>query len=173
MLPVMSRLAAQYPDFQFVISGAPAVDPQLYQTFSADPALPVLNGQTYELLHHAFAAVVTSGTATLETALLQVPQVVLYHMTSGKIPYRIFRRFFLKVNFVSLPNLVLGRGAVREFIVDEMKFELVNPEVNRLLHDENYRNQILEAYREIGGRMGEAGASQQAAGQMTRLLRGE
>ncbi len=164
LLPVMSKLVKKFPGFQFVISGAASLDPALYRKYSANRSIPVIYGQTYELLSHSYAAVVTSGTATLETALLNVPQVVLYKMPSlGVIGYRIFRFFFLKIRLYSLPNLVLGEEAVREFIMDKMKYKLVKPEVKRLLFDENYRAQIFSSYNRLKQILGGPGASRRAA----------
>lgn len=170
MLPVMTRLAKDFPDFNFVISGAPGLDPELYEQCTEDSSIPVIFGVTYFLLRHSFAAVVTSGTATLETALFNVPQVVLYKMAGGKLGFRIFRWLFLKVKYVSLPNLVLGSEMVKEFIMDRMKYEYVHPEVVKLLHDERYRAALFTRYKELHGIMGEEGASWHAASMMLQLL---
>jgi lipid-A-disaccharide synthase len=170
MLPVMTRLAKDFPDYQFVISGTRAIDPALYAAYSSDPAIPVLFGITYELLRVSHAAIVTSGTATLETALLQVPQVVLYKMAGGKLGYRIFRFLFLKVRYVSLPNLILDRGFLKEFIMDEMKYSLVRPEAEKLINNLEYRNAIFRSYEELDQVMGEKGASDRAASRMVEIL---
>ncbi len=170
MLPVMSRLAKDFPEFSFVISGTRAVEESLYSKFNGDPSVPVVFGETYPNLYHAHAAVVTSGTATLETALINTPQVVLYKMAGGKAGYRIFRYLFLKVKYVSLPNLVLDRGFLEEFVMDRMKYELVKPEVRKLLTDEIYRKAIFDSYRELRLKIGEEGASERAARLMVSLL---
>jgi lipid-A-disaccharide synthase len=173
MLPVMTRLAQDFPEYQFVISGTPAIDKSLYITYSNDHSIPVLFGKTYEMLFFAYAAVVTSGTATLETALFNIPQVVLYKMAGGKIGYRIFRFIFLKVKYVSLPNLILGCEFLREFVMDKMKYRFVKPEVGKLLNDDNYRNGIMEFYHELRQKMGEKGASDKAAIQMIQILKSD
>jgi lipid-A-disaccharide synthase len=170
MLPVMTRLAKDFPDFQFVISGTEAVDPALYSAYSVDLSIPVVFGKTYGLLKRAHAAIVTSGTATLETALFQVPQIVLYKMAGGKLGYKIFRFLFLKVKFVSLPNLILNRCFLREFVMDEMKYSLVRPETEKLIRNSGYRKEILTSYEEIKEIMGEKGASDRAASRMIELL---
>jgi lipid-A-disaccharide synthase len=130
----------------------------------------VLSGQTYELVHHSHASLVTSGTATLETALLGSPQIVLYKMAGGKTGYRLFRFLFLKVKFVSLPNLILDREAVREFVMDRMKYENILPEAGRLLKDAEYRKRISEMYELMKAKLGPKGAASRAAEQMTGIL---
>ncbi|HNZ68615.1 MAG: lipid-A-disaccharide synthase [Prolixibacteraceae bacterium] len=163
MLPVMSRMASEFPEFAFLISGTRASDSDLYRKYSADNSLPVLFDQTYEMLRHAHAALVTSGTATLETALIGTPQIVLYKMAGGRIGYAIFKRLFLRVKYVSLPNLILDREAVREFVMHEMTEEKVRPETELLLKDQAYRNKILESYARLRDRMGEKGVSERTA----------
>lgn len=170
MLPVMTRTAMDFPGYQFVVSGAEAIDPQLYTRYIHGSSIPVLYGQTYEMLHHSVAALVASGTATLETALLRVPQAVLYKMIGGKIFYWLFRKIFLKVPYVSLPNLVLGRYAVREFIMDEMRYDKVRPELKLLLNNLDYTGQMVRDYDIIREKMGNPGAADRAAGIMVRLL---
>ncbi len=171
MLPVMTRMAADFQNYQFVISGTSWLDPALYEQFSADRAIPVVYGQTYELLHNAHAALVTSGTATFEAALLNVPQAVLYKMMGGKISYRIFRSIFLKVDYVSLPNLILGREAVREFVMHEMCYESVKPELERILNNAGRRQSILDDYAGLRQMVGEPGAARRAAVKMYSLLK--
>jgi lipid-A-disaccharide synthase len=171
MLPVMTRLAKDFPDYQFVISGTRAVDPALYASYSIDPTVPVIYGKTYELLSMAHAAMVTSGTATLETALFHVPQVVLYKMAGGKLGYRIFRWIFLKVRYVSLPNLILNKGFLREFVMDEMKYSLVRPEAGKLIRSGEYREAIFRSYNQLDRVMGDQGASDKAASQMVKILK--
>jgi len=171
MLPVMTKLATDFKNYQFVISGTSWLDPALYEQFSTDRAIPVVYGQTYELLHNAHAALVTSGTATLETALLNVPQAVLYKMIGGKISWKIFRSLFLKVNHVSLPNLILEREAVREFVMHEMCYESVKPELEKLLDNAGYRQSILDEYTRLRQMVGEPGAARRAAARMYSLLK--
>jgi lipid-A-disaccharide synthase len=170
MLPVMTQLAADFKDYQFVISGTPWLDAGLYRKFSANADIPVVYDQTYELLHHAHTALVTSGTATLEAALLNVPQAVLYKMIGGKISYQIFRSLFLKVKYVSLPNLIMGRQIIREFIMDEMSYGTVKPELDKLLTDDTYRKDMLRSYAELRLRVGEPGAAKRAGYMMYSLL---
>jgi lipid-A-disaccharide synthase len=170
MLPVMTRLAKEFREYQFVISGTSAIDPSFYGTFSNDPSIPVIFGKTYELLRFAHSAIVTSGTATLETALLHVPQIVLYKMAGGKLGYRIFRFLFLKVSFVSLPNLILNKGFLKEFVMDEMKYSLIKPEAEKLIRNEEYREAIYISYEQLDKLMGDRGASDRAASKMVEIL---
>jgi lipid-A-disaccharide synthase len=170
MLPVMTRLAKDFPGYQFVVSGANALDPSLYGIFSNDPSIPVIFGKTYELLRFAHSAIVTSGTATLETALLHVPQIVLYKMAGGKLGYRIFRFLFLKVRFVSLPNLILNTEFLKEFVMDEMKYSLIKPEAEKLFRSEEYREAIRKSYAQLDKVMGDKGASDRAASKMVEIL---
>lgn len=118
MLPVMLKAMEPYRDqYEFVIAGAPSVPPSLYESVEASWKPPVITGNTYELLNSAHAALVTSGTATLETALFRVPQVVLYR--GNPVSYHIARRL-IKVSYISLVNLILDKPAVKELIQYEM-----------------------------------------------------
>ena len=170
MLPVMSRMAKDFPGYQFVVSGAPWLDPELYKKYSDVSSIPVIYGQTYEILHNSFAALVASGTATLETALFIVPQAALYKMIGGKFFYKLFRFLFLKAPYISLPNLILGREAIREFVMHEMKYECVKPELEKLLSDEDYRDKMLKSYNELHHLVGEPGAARRAAIKMFKIL---
>jgi len=171
MLPVMTRLPADFQEFDFVICGTGAVNPELYQKYSSDLSVPVLLDKTYEILKYSHSAIVTSGTATLETALFRVPQIVLYKMAGGKLGYRIFRKLFLKVTLFSLPNLILGKAFLKEFIMDQMSYDLVKPEAGKLLMDPEYRKRITDGYARLEGLMGESGASSRAAIEMMGLLK--
>lgn len=171
MLPVMTRLAADFPEFEFVICGTGAVSQELYQKYSSDLSVPVLLDKTYEILKYSHSAIVTSGTATLETALFRVPQIVLYKMAGGKLGYRIFRKLFLKVTLFSLPNLILGKAFLKEFIMDQMSYDLVKPEAGKLLKDPENRKRIMDGYARLEGLMGESGASSRAAIEMIGLLK--
>jgi lipid-A-disaccharide synthase len=171
MLPVMAYFAAKYPSFQFVVSGAPSIEPGMYEKFMGKTKLPVIFNQTYGLLSNSYAALVTSGTATLETALLDTPQVVLYKMAGGSFAYKLFKLIFLKVKYVSLPNLVLNTQAVREFVMSEMKLRYIEPEVEKLLNDQEYRLKIIEDYERLKTIMGGPGASERAARKIVELLK--
>ena len=157
-------------DYQFVLAGAPGIDPAYYQGFiSEDVPLKIVFGQTYRLLQQASAALVTSGTATLETALFRVPQVVCYHTPIGKV-ISFLRKHILKVKYISLVNLVAGKEVVRELVADTMTVQNIRAEVNAILTDKSYRQTMLDNYDEMIRILGSSGASRRAAAKMIELL---
>lgn len=169
-LPDMLQAAAAYPDHQLVLAGAPGISPEYYHRFLEEAPVTLLFGETYSLLQQARAALVTSGTATLETALFGVPQVVCYHTPMGKL-IAFLKRHILKVPFISLVNLVAGREVVRELVADTMTVSNIQTELGRLLHDNSYRDILLQGYAEVRNRLGSTGAPHRAARLMIALLR--
>lgn len=168
MLPLMLRMKKEFPDFHFVIAGAPGLAPSFYQQFLQDyQDVKILWGQTYNLLYYSYAALVKSGTSTLETALFRVPEVVCYR-TSG-ISYAIGKRL-VKVKFISLVNLIMDRLVVKELIQDEMNEHLLKVELEKIIYHEENRNRILRDYDELRQRLGNAGASAHAARVVTDFL---
>ena len=170
-LPMMLEAAKPFVDkYQLVLAGAPGIDPAYYQQYigSAVP-IKIIFGQTYRLLQQAKAALVTSGTATLETALFRVPQTVCYYTPVGKL-ISFLRRHILKVKYISLVNLVANKEVVRELVADTMTVVNVRSELNALLNDETYRGQMLKEYDRMIKILGPAGASHQAASKMIELL---
>lgn len=129
----------------------------------AGAEVKVVFGQTYELLSHADAALVTSGTATLETALFRVPQVVCYHTPVGRL-IAFLKRHVLKVKYISLVNLIAGREVVRELVADTMTVAQIRAELGRILTDERWRKEMLEGYADVAVRLGEPGAPAKARG---------
>ena len=170
ILPVMAAVTEGFPDFQFVVAGISSIDEALYGSILGDKNILVLFNQTYDLLNYSHAALVASGTATLETALFNVPQAVLYR-TGGGWLMQVFMKLLLKVKWVSLPNLILNEGALKEFIQVEMTVPKVKSELRKILIDETRRNELLNAYNRLNERMGEAGSSKRAATEMIELLR--
>ena len=170
-LPMMLEAAKPFVDkYQLVLAGAPGVDPAYYQKYvGADVPVKIIFGQTYRLLQQAKAALVTSGTATLETALFRVPQAVCYYTPVGKL-IAFLRRHILKVKYISLVNLVANKEVVRELVADTMTVANVRSELNALLNDEQYRAQMLKEYDRMIKILGPAGASHQAASKMIELL---
>ena len=126
-------------------------------------------GQTYPLLAHATAALVTSGTATLETALFGVPQAVCYHTPLPRL-IAFLKRHVLKVPYISLVNLIAGREVVRELVADTMTVEQMRGELQRLLHDPARLEEIRKGYDDMSRRLGEPGAPARAARTMVSLL---
>ncbi|HEY0895651.1 MAG TPA: lipid-A-disaccharide synthase [Sphingobacteriaceae bacterium] len=160
MLPVMVRTAALFPGYQFVVAGAPNFEAAYYQRFLNGQDFPVVFHATYDLLKHSRAAIVASGTATLETALLNTPQVVVYKAAPISIA---IARLVVKIRFISLVNLIMDREVVKELIQSECNSETIAKELNRLLPEVPDRRKMLNDYRELAERVGPAGASGRAA----------
>ncbi|MDX1477910.1 MAG: lipid-A-disaccharide synthase [Saprospiraceae bacterium] len=168
-LPVMLDTAERFPRYHFVIAGAPHVNPDIYGKLLASRQLPNTElriGDTYAILHAAHAAVTTSGTATLETALFGVPQVVCYK--GNALSFQIARRL-VKVPFISLVNLVAGVPVVDELIQEHFTAERVTQSLDRIL-DGPVREEVLRQYATLRGRLDEGGASQRVAGAIVKAL---
>ena len=170
-LPMMLEAAKPFLNkYQLVLAGAPGIDPAYYQKYVGnDVPVKIIFGQTYRLLQQAKAALVTSGTATLETALFRVPQAVCYYTPVGKL-ISFLRRHILKVKYISLVNLVADKEVVRELVADTMTVVNVRSELDALLNDENYRGKIFQEYDRMIKILGPAGASHQAASKIIGLL---
>ena len=159
---------------QWVIAGAPGIAKEMYDTYLSQAAdaksTTIVFGETYPLLTHSYAAMVTSGTATLETALFRVPQVVCYYIMCGKL-VALLRRLVLKVRHISLVNLVADFTVVRELVADEMRERELKEELDQLLFDKRHRQRMFEEYDDMVLRpLGEPGASEHAADKMIELL---
>ena len=169
-LPDMLRAASAFPEYQLVLAGAPGISPDYYHEYIGDAKVKILFDQTYRLLQQAEAALVTSGTATLEAALFRVPQAVCYHTPIGKV-VSFLRRHILTVKYISLVNLIANREVVKELVADTMTVEQARAELERILYDKNYRQRMLDGYEYMAARLGDAGAPKRAAQEMVRLLR--
>lgn len=156
-------------DYQLVLAGAPGIDPDFYQQWTQDTSLHVVYNQTYPLLQHSIAALVTSGTATLETALFRTPQVVCYYMKFGKV-VSWARRHFLKVPYISLVNLVADQEVVPELVADQMNADNCRRHLLAILPDGTARQAQLEGYELMADRLGAAGAPEHAARLMVERL---
>lgn len=170
MLPAYLAVIPQFPGYQFVIAGAPSIPDAFYhhlldQSGGREQA-KLLTGQTYQILSHAHAALVTSGTATLETALYQVPEVVCYK--GNPLSFLIARRL-VNVRFISLVNLILDRLIVTELIQQECTTERIASELKRLL-DPSRREEVQADYAQLIQALGRKGASQRAAKSMIAYL---
>ncbi len=161
-LPVMLEVSRAFPNYQFVVAQAPALDTSFYETFTAPyPNVSTVNNQTYELLMQATAALVTSGTATLETALFGVPEVVCYK--GSEISYQIAKRV-ISIKYISLVNLIMDKEVVKELIQAEMNVPNLTKELNLLLTDESKQVQIKEDYCQLNDLLNAGGnASGKAA----------
>jgi len=167
-LPIMLGIKEQFPDFSFVIAGAPGIDQNYYQSITGSRNdLQIVYNQTYNLLSNAEAALVTSGTATLETALLEVPEVVCY--LGSKFSYEIGKRL-VKVKFISLVNLIMNKMIVKELIQYELTSEALADELHHLINDTLYRDRMIANYKLLKEKLGGAGASFRAAKEITGFL---
>lgn len=173
-LPRMLRAAAEFPDWQCVVAGAPGLGPEDYAPYlrsaGAGQGVRIVWGETYALLRHAGAALVTSGTATLEAALLGCPQVVCYYAPLGPL-VRYLKKKLLKVPYISLVNLVCAEEVVPELVADGMTVENVRRHLGDILKDGPRRAAMLEGYARMRRRLGPTGAALRAASEMVRLLR--
>ena len=168
-LPKMLEAASAFPDYQLVIAGAPSISLDYYnECLKGVPAKIVFN-QTYLLLKYAQAALVTSGTATLETAMFNTPQVVCYYLSFGKF-MSFLRKHVLKVPYISLVNLIANKEVVKELVADGMTVDNMRKELDLILNDESYRNKMLAGYKEMQHRLGEPGAPKRAASQMIETI---
>ena len=167
-LPIMAQLAPLYPDYQFVIAAAPSVSPEFYQAIINEnsPQLSIVNFQlstsTYSLLRVAHAAVVNSGTATLETALFRVPQVVVYKVFAGRLAM-LLKPLLIKTPWVSLVNIIAQREVVTELLAHNFTLESTKIELDKIVVDGERRKEVLRVYDEIIGVLGEAGADVRCA----------
>jgi len=168
-LPVMIEAALSFPAYQPVIAGAPGLEPDDYKRCMNGREIPVLFGETYSLLTHSHTALVTSGTATLETALFRVPQVVCYYYWGKKLVNFIFRHFF-HVPYISLVNLIAGREVVQELFGAKFTYANVYAELNRMLNEPAYRSRMLTGYEAVIETLGQPGASRRTAELIVRSL---
>ncbi|MDX5320152.1 MAG: lipid-A-disaccharide synthase, partial [Bacteroidota bacterium] len=159
-LPLMLSVMKDFPEHQFVLAGAPGIEPEYYLQFAQSPRLKVIQNDTYQLLLHSEAALVTSGTATLETALFEVPEVVCYK--SSRISYEIAKRL-IKVKYISLVNLIMDREVVRELIQGELNYQNLKKELQSILPGGLKRRPMKDAFLELKKKLGEGGASERTA----------
>jgi lipid-A-disaccharide synthase len=170
-LPLMVKIAHCFPEFQFVIAGVNSVEVELYQKYITGSPVKLIFDQTYDILNNAHTALVASGTAALETALFNVPQTVIYKMEGGWPVDFIFRHVIFKMAGVSLPNIIMNREIVSEYIQAKMTFKNVKAEMEKLLFNLNYREKILNDYSRLREMMGEAGCSKRTALKMAEFLK--
>lgn len=155
----MLSVTDQFPDYQFAIAAAPTFDESYYHQFIGDKKISLLFNNTYNLLHHAHAAIVASGTATLETALFKVPQVVVYR--GGTISIAI-ARMLVKIKFISLVNLIVNKKIVTELIQEDCNTQKATDELQKIVEGAE-RKTMLKNYDELLLLMGKPGASEKTA----------
>lgn len=163
-LPIMLEVAKGFPNYIFVVAGAPSIDTGFYLSFDLPKNVFIVHGQTYQVLKHAKAALVTSGTATLETALFGVPQVVCYK--GNRISYLIARQL-IKVKYISLVNLVMDQPMVPERIQSQFNVKQVSADLDKALNDNHYRDSLISGYHTLRTKLGGPGASERAASLIT------
>lgn len=168
-LPAMIEAAKRFEDYQFVLAGAPSIDDSYYAKFLKGTNVRIVKNNTYALLSNATAALVTSGTATLETALFNVPQVVCYETPLPKL-IRFAFNHIIKVKFISLVNLIVNREVVPELLADRFRVDYIANELYKILPGKQAREDMLQGYREVRERLGDAVAPDNAARIMLRLL---
>ncbi len=167
-LPLMKLIATRFKEYQFVVAGVDWIARAEYDKQLSGSNIAFVSGQTYELLHHSAAAVVTSGTATLETALIGVPQIVVYH-----IPWihEVLRPLVLKIPYISLVNINLGRECVAEVVQSSPDINEVSKLLRGILPDGDQRERVLADYAELNSIIGGTGASERFAKRMVELLK--
>ena len=159
MLQVMLSITQDFEDYQFVIAGAPSQEEDFYQTFMDKSNIKLIMNKTYDVLGISHAALVTSGTATLETALFKVPEVVCYK--GSYISYHIAKRI-INLDYISLVNLIMDREVVKELIQNEFNTKNLKIELKKILNEEN-RKKIFGDYFELEQKLGGKGASKNTA----------
>lgn len=166
-LPVMDAVVKRFPQYRAVIAGAPGIGDEVYRRYSA---LPIVRESTYALLASSRAAIVTSGTATLETALLGVPQVAVYRSNGSKLAYNLMKRL-LKVSYVTLPNLIASRTIIPEMLLHECTVDNVAERLAAILPDRPPRSEMLEGYEEMRRILGSSQAAVATAREITADLK--
>ena len=169
-LPRMLEAAAQFKDYQVVVAGAPGIDAAYYLPFLKTKNTPVIFDQTYELVANASVAVVNSGTATLETALIGTPQVVVYYVMLGRLAY-IAKNIFLKIKYISLVNLISECETVKELIAHKFTAKNIETEIDLILHNADYKAVMLADYDLIRAKLGSPGTARNAAMEIIKELK--
>jgi lipid-A-disaccharide synthase len=168
MLHVMCEVSDIFPGYQFVIAGTTAHSEDFYKQFTEKRNIPVVFDQTYNLLRNSYAALVTSGTATLETALIGIPQIVCYK--ANTISYQIARRL-VDLEFISLVNLIMNEEVVKEMIQNDFNITNLVKELKEITENDYYRAEILEKYKLLRKKLGGTGASAKAAETIIEFLK--
>lgn len=169
-LPAMIEVAERFDDYQMVLAGAPSIEDEYYDKFLEGTPVRVVKNKTYQLLSHTTAALVTSGTATLETALFNVPQVVCYETPLPKL-IRFAFNHVLKVDYISLVNLVANKEVVPEMFADKFTIDGIANELYKIMPGQPARERMLAGYQEVLRELGSKVAPDEAASIMVDLLR--
>lgn len=169
-LSKMIEAASCFPEYQVVVAGAPSIPIDFYKSISSDNNFKLLTNQTYELLYHSRVAIVNSGTATLETALIGTPQIVVYHVAFGKVA-SFLKKIVIKVKYISLVNLIAEKEVVKEFVAHHFTTDNIKTELPGLLFDEQTRRTMLDGYTTIRTVLGEPGTASRAASKIVYYLK--
>jgi lipid-A-disaccharide synthase len=167
-LPIMLEAIKKYDNYEILIAGAPSLDERFYRKFLINSNVKIIHGSTYDILNLAEAALVTSGTATLETALFNVPELVCYKANS--ISYQIAKKL-IKIKFISLVNLIMDREVVRELIQHECNSKLIEYEFKQLIKGGKKRKQMLLDYKLLHKKLGAGGASKKVAQSLLKAMK--
>ncbi|MET3730634.1 lipid-A-disaccharide synthase [Moheibacter stercoris] len=159
-LPIMLSVVKDYPDYQFIVAGAPSMEESFYKEVANGTEMNIVFAQTYDLLRNSEAALVTSGTATLETALLNTPEVVCYK--GSRISYEIGKRVVKHIQYISLVNLIMDKEVVKELIQQDLNYTNLKKELDLILNSPK-RQEILSDYAELRQKLGGPGASARTA----------
>ena len=168
-LPAMLEAVKQFPDYQCVVAGAPSIEDAYYEEFIKGASVEIVHDKTYDLLSRSTAALVTSGTATLETALFNVPQVVCYKTPVPRL-IRFAFNHIIKCKYISLVNLIADKEVVQELLADRFSVKNIREELSKILPGQTGREQMLQGYEEIRTALGGTCAPDNAAKLMVSLL---
>lgn len=158
--PLMLDITGHFKEYQFLVAAAPSLENSIFHKYIKDQDVKLIYNDTYNLLKHSKAALVTSGTATLETAILDTPELVCYK--GEHLSYHIAKRL-IKVKYISLVNLIMDKEVIKEFIQYDMTVDKIKNELNRLLHDSKYKTQMINNFNEMKDKLGGKGASKRTA----------
>lgn len=166
-LPIMLQAVKHFPDYQFIVAQAPSLPDATYTNIIGNQNVLLAKGQTYNLLKQATAALVTSGTATLETALFGVPEVVCYK--GNPISYQLAKRL-IKVKYISLVNLIMDKPVITELIQADLNEAMLKQELDKLLHNPKHISKLKEDYKQLWHLLGDKNASENAADAILELI---
>lgn len=170
LLPMMLRMQNEFPQYQFLVSAAPGIKDGFYTKFMTDSNNKIIKNDTYQLLKHADAAIVASGTAALETAMIGTPQVAVYKITGGMFS-EILGRIVIKVKWATLVNLIMQKEIIRELLQKDFTYNKLKKELAAILPGGEKRETLLINYKELHKKMGNTGASVRAAESMVKSLK--
>jgi lipid-A-disaccharide synthase len=171
-LPIMLQAASNFGDYQIIISGAPGIETSFYTPYVNETKIPVLFNQTHSLVKNSKIAVVNSGTATLETAILGTPQVVVYHVKFGKLALLV-KKLFLKVKYISLVNLIAGHEVVKELVAADFTVQNLQTEMGKLIEKPENIQTMHEGFALLADKLGKMPSAETTARKIYSILKNE